>query len=167
VTETTAPLNIAPQGTAPTSTIPGDVWIGNFNMFFRDANGNQRTIPTQSTSNVFSSPQVIDTTNNTQAALRVTQKGTGNALLVEDSTTPDTSAFVVDQNGNVGVGVATGYTSTSKFEVVGNVKGTTLSTGSGPAFSVNSTAANTGGSATLDALVTINGVNYRIALRPA
>jgi hypothetical protein len=105
VTATTAPINIAPQGTAPSSTVAGDVWIGNFNMFFRDANGNQRTIPTQSTSNVFSSPQVVDTTAST-AALRVTQKGTGNAIEVEDSTTPDATRFVVDQFGKVGVGVA-------------------------------------------------------------
>jgi hypothetical protein len=176
VTATTAPLNIAPQGTAPSSTVAGDVWIGNFNMFFRDANGNQRTIPTQSTSNVFSSPQVIDTTSTTPA-LRITQKGIvagqSRAIVVEDETTPDQHCFIIDQSGNVGVGVSNDpnnnpwVAGSSKVEVVGNVNATTLSTGSGPTFSINGTASHTGGSDTLDAIVTINGVNYRIALRPA
>ena len=88
-------------------------------------------------------------------------------MVVEDSTTPDTSSLVVDASGNVGIGVASGYTSTSKVEVVGNVKADTFSNGAGPAFSVNSTGAHSGGSHTLDLLVTINGVQYRIALRPA
>ena len=105
--------------------------------------------------------------NTTLPALRVTQNGTGNALLVEDSTTPDANAFIIDNAGNVGIGVATGFTPTSKVEVVGNVKADTFSNGSGPTFSVNSTGATTGGAVTLDLLVTINGVNYRIGLRPA
>lgn len=40
-------------------------------------------------------------------ALRVTQTGTGNALVVEDSANPDSTPFVVDANGRV----ITGYTS--------------------------------------------------------
>jgi len=122
-TATTAPINLQPQGTAPNTTVAGDVWIGNFNMFFRDANGNLRTIPTQSTSNVFSSAQVIDTTASTPG-LRITQKGAGSALVVEDSTTPDSDALIVDANGNLGIGVSnnpgsiwTG--STYKMEVLG------------------------------------------------
>ena len=42
--------------------------------------------------------------NSANAALRVTQTGSGNALLVEDSTNPDATPFVVDANGNVGIG---------------------------------------------------------------
>lgn len=38
-------------------------------------------------------------------ALRITQLGAGNALVVEDSTNPDATPFVVDSNGNVGIGV--------------------------------------------------------------
>lgn len=48
--------------------------------------------------------RVIDV-NDTVAGLRVTQRGTGNAIEVEDSTTPDTSKFVVDQFGQLGLGV--------------------------------------------------------------
>jgi len=47
-------------------------------------------------------------TSSTDAALRVTQTGAGNALLVEDTTNPDSSPFIVDASGNVVVG----YTST-------------------------------------------------------
>jgi hypothetical protein len=38
-------------------------------------------------------------------ALRITQTGAGNALVVEDSANPDASPFVVNASGNVGVGV--------------------------------------------------------------
>lgn len=37
-------------------------------------------------------------------ALRITQTGAGNALLVEDSANPDSSPFVVDASGKVGIG---------------------------------------------------------------
>jgi len=47
---------------------------------------------------------VIEVTDNTNAALRVTQLGTGNALLVEDSANPDSSPFVIDSEGRVGIG---------------------------------------------------------------
>jgi hypothetical protein len=47
---------------------------------------------------------VISVTDNTNAALRITQLGTGNALLVEDITNPDTTPFVIDQFGRVVVG---------------------------------------------------------------
>jgi len=163
-----AGLNVGIGGTSADSTTPGDLWISTngANLNFRDGQGAWRILVNTSNTNTFSAPQIIDTTATTPG-LRITQKGTGNALIVEDSTTPDTSALVVDQNGNVGIGVATGYAATSKVEVVGNVKATTLSTGAGPAFSVNSTAAHSGGSDTLDLIVTIGGVNYRIGLRPA
>jgi len=54
--------------------------------------------------NTFTANQIISVTDNTNAALRVTQLGTGNALVVEDSTNPDSSPFVVDSSGNVGIG---------------------------------------------------------------
>lgn len=52
----------------------------------------------------FSKATVIETTDNTNAALRITQLGTGNALLVEDSTNPDSTPFVVTAAGDVGIG---------------------------------------------------------------
>ena len=163
-----AGLNIGIGGTSANATVNGDIWIptAGTNLNFRDGNGIARVCASTTSGNTFNQPQAVDTSN-VLPALRVTQRGTGNSLLVEDQTTPDTSALVVDAAGNVGIGVATGYTSTSKLEVVGNIKGTTLSTASGPVFSVNSTSAHTGGSDTLDLVVTIGGVNYRIGLRPA
>lgn len=45
--------------------------------------------------------------NSSSAALRITQTGAGNALLVEDSANPDATPFVITANGNVGVGSTT------------------------------------------------------------
>lgn len=58
-----------------------------------------------SVTNTFTASQIISVTDNTNAALRVTQLGTGEALRIEDSANPDSSPFVVDASGNVGVGI--------------------------------------------------------------
>ena len=57
--------------------------------------------------------------NSANAALRITQVGAGNALLVEDSANPDATPFVVDANGNVGVGTTT---PAAKLHVSGSTK---------------------------------------------
>jgi hypothetical protein len=46
-------------------------------------------------------------TNSASDALRITQTGSGNALLVEDSANPDATPFVIDASGNVVVGSTT------------------------------------------------------------
>jgi hypothetical protein len=51
---------------------------------------------------------IISVTDNTNAALRITQLGTGNALLVEDSANPDSTPFVVNNSGFL----ISGYTAT-------------------------------------------------------
>jgi hypothetical protein len=66
--------------------------------------------------NTFTANQVISVTDNTNAALRVTQLGTGNALVVEDSTNPDSTPFVIDANGNVGIGTSS---PSNRLHVVG------------------------------------------------
>lgn len=48
---------------------------------------------------------VTVTSGTSSPALTVTQTGTGAALLVEDSTSPDSTPFTVASNGRVGVGV--------------------------------------------------------------
>ena len=163
-----AGLNIGIGGTSAAATTAGDMWIttGGNNLNFRDATGAIKVVAALSNGNVFSAVQAVDVTS-TSPALRVTQKGTGNVLLVEDAVNPDTTALVVEQSGNVGIGVATGFAATAKLEVVGNTKSTTISTGSGPTISLDSTTSHTGGSDNLDLLITINGVQYRIGLRPA
>jgi len=45
--------------------------------------------------------------NSSSDALRITQTGSGNALVVEDETNPDSSSFVIDQNGYVGINTNT------------------------------------------------------------
>ena len=42
--------------------------------------------------------------NSSTDALRITQTGSGNALIVEDESNPDATPFVIGQDGNVGVG---------------------------------------------------------------
>ena len=65
---------------------------------------------------------VISVTDNTNAALRITQLGTGNALLVEDSANPDSTPFVIDASGNVLVGLTTARSSFAGGTVTPNVQ---------------------------------------------
>jgi len=58
-----------------------------------------------SSNSTFTAPVVIEGTT-TSAALRITQLGTGNALLVEDSSNPDSSPFVITASGDVGIGTS-------------------------------------------------------------
>lgn len=50
--------------------------------------------------------QVVITSSLATDALRITQTGTGNAIVVEDSTNPDLTPFAVNANGSVGIGGA-------------------------------------------------------------
>lgn len=81
--------------------------------------------------NTFTANQIISVTDNTNAALRVTQLGTGNALVVEDETNPDSSPFVVDASGNVGIGTSSpnGKLSVSDGTVVGEINPYSASSG--------------------------------------
>jgi len=45
--------------------------------------------------------------NSSTDALRITQTGSGNALVVEDETNPDATPFVINQNGYVGINTNT------------------------------------------------------------
>jgi len=69
-----------------------------------DTNGNVTIAPNGTGTVAISNATVISTTDNTNAALRITQLGTGNALLVEDSANPDATPVVVDNTGKVIVG---------------------------------------------------------------
>jgi hypothetical protein len=73
------------------------------------------TPPNTAVTNAFTTNQVIDASTSV-AALRVTQRGAGEAFRVEDDTNPDSTPFIINSAGNVGVGTtsltsATGYAS--------------------------------------------------------
>jgi hypothetical protein len=130
-------LNVGIGGTAVSSPTAGDLWIATSGSIlnYRDGAAVHRLVAVQNLTNTFSSPQIIDTTN-ASAALRVTQKGTGNAIQVEDSTTPDSTPFVVDQFGKVGIGVVPDTTAALKVDTNGIMFGdgttqTTAASGGG------------------------------------
>lgn len=70
------------------------------------------------------------TYSGTSDALRVTQTGTGNAILVEDAANPDASPFAIDASGNALFGDLTTYT-------MGNTPKVQISSLSGGASSIN------------------------------
>lgn len=123
-----AGLNVGIGGTSAAATTAGDLWIstGGANLNFRDGTGAWRVLASTSNTNSYSAPQIIDTTATTPG-LRITQKGTGSALVVEDSVTPDSDALIVDANGNLGIGVSNNpgsvwSGSTYKLEVFGSAR---------------------------------------------
>lgn len=63
-------------------------------------------------------PTIINANSSTDG-LRITQTGSGNALLVEDSTNPDASPFVIDANGRVNIGDAV---SRNSFSITGKLQ---------------------------------------------
>jgi len=56
----------------------------------------------------------------TQDVLTITNLGTGKSLIINDQTIPDTTAFVVDSGGNVGIGID--GLPLAKLQVEGNVQ---------------------------------------------
>jgi hypothetical protein len=115
-------INLGTQcDSAPASATNGDIWISNAaspKLTFRTINTNF-SVPVLNQFNTFTGQMVIDTTSASVAALRVTQRGAGNAIEVEDSTTPDSTRFVVDQFGKVGVGIAPDATAALRVDANG------------------------------------------------
>jgi hypothetical protein len=72
---------------------------------------------------------IVSVTDNTNAALRITQLGTGNALLVEDSANPDSSPFAIDSEGRVLVGFTTSVAAVSTQNVNVQISGVGSTTG--------------------------------------
>lgn len=67
-----------------------------------------------SATSTFSANAIVSVTDNTNAALRVTQLGTANALEIEDSTNPDVTPFIVNASGQL----IQGYTTTVASKIL-------------------------------------------------
>jgi hypothetical protein len=81
--------------------------IQNSVVTIADTTGNMAGVGTLGVGAITASANAIISDNSANAALRITQVGAGNALLVEDSANPDTTPFVVTNNGSVGIGTQT------------------------------------------------------------
>jgi hypothetical protein len=122
---TTAAINLVPNAT-PASPVAGDVWMGTNTLLVRGSDNFTRSVALLNNSQTFTAYQIVDTSS-TFSALRVTQRGTGNAIVVEDSTSPDSTAFVVDQYGKVGIGIAPDATACLSVDGTGiNFNGSTV-----------------------------------------
>ena len=90
-----------------------EIWLGSASYKFKLTDANDVEIwtvdyisaPTSGVSPVLSGNVTIDS-DTPGPALKITQTGTGPALRVQDSADPDTTPFVVDNSGNVGIGTA-------------------------------------------------------------
>ena len=71
------------------------------------------------TTEIITATSAVFNVSSSSDAVRITQSGTGQAFVVEDSTNPDASQFVVNNNGNVGIGDST---PSQKLTVTGNIK---------------------------------------------
>lgn len=68
------------------------------------------TTPQVNSINTFTAAQVIETTDNSNPALRITQLGTADALRIEDETSPDSTPFVVTAAGHAIAGYGSALT---------------------------------------------------------
>jgi hypothetical protein len=164
--DTASKLNIGNSitGTNPATTVNGDVWITNGNRLAYRSNSTVYNTAQTNLQNTFNQPQAVDASSAT-TALRVTQRGAGEALRVEDDTTPDATAFVVSNAGKVGVGVTPDATVALSVDTTGVKFGdgtiqTTAATGSGTGTVTSITAGTglTGGTITTSGTIAVNPV---------
>lgn len=78
--------------------------------------------------------------NTSTDAVRITQTGTGNAFVVEDSANPDTTPFVIANNGKVGIGITNPGGLSSSLYVNGEIGSTDVTTNTLVATSVAKSA---------------------------
>lgn len=114
-------------------------------VYVDGTNAVSSTFPTTAATNTFGASQIVDVLDNTNAALRVTQRGTGDALLVEDITNPDSSPFVIDNGGRVVAGHTAALTASSSITPINQVVGWSSTGVSGGTFGAFAFSANTTG----------------------
>lgn len=96
--------NTASAGVAPSAgqLVQGELAVNVTDKRLYTLNSSNQVVLISSGSD-YIVPVTIDV-NSASAALRITQTGSGNALLVEDSTNPDSTPFVIDSNGRTIIG---------------------------------------------------------------
>lgn len=145
---TTAGINLAPLAVAPAAPTPGDIWVranvlefagtgstvscigsnqnntyGGIQTFqnritINATSGTAMTV-TQGGGGTNTGAIVTGATNSGVPLMRVTQTGAGDALVVEDSTNPDTTPFTVNAIGRVGIGLSVSTTETAALTADG------------------------------------------------
>lgn len=107
------PIQLYRTATASAAPVAGNLAFGELALNYNDGKlyyKNSAGVVTLLASN-YSNPTVISV-NSASDALRITQTGAGNALVVEDSTNPDSTPFVVDASGRVIIGATTSNATT-------------------------------------------------------
>jgi hypothetical protein len=125
-TTSSSPLNLG-VGVSPTLSIGGDIWIESNNLNYKGSTSGPFVAACSNRINQFVVPQSISVGNpqsQNTPAFRITQTGDGEALRVEDETTPDSTAFIVGSDGTVGIGLTSLSGINAKLTVVGNVSAT-------------------------------------------
>jgi hypothetical protein len=123
VSSTMLATNLTISAAAGSAAAPSIAFTGDLNTGLYSPGADQLAVSTGGTGRLFvdSSGRILVGTTDTGAlvnisantaedALRVTQTGTGNALVVEDSANPDNNPFVIDANGRVVQGHTTALT---------------------------------------------------------
>lgn len=107
-------------GTAPL-TVASTTVVSNLNASFLEGynTGTSGTkVPLLDGANTWSNNQIV-AVSSASDALRITQAGAGNALVVEDSANPDATPFVVAADGKVLIGQTTSWATESVLNTSG------------------------------------------------
>jgi hypothetical protein len=107
VSATTASATTVEGGTVSTTGVAAHLDLSTTSIVADGTNTNIDITMTPKGTGVVSMPRAVVSDSSTSDALRITQTGTGNALVVEDSANPDATPFVVDTNGRVVSGSST------------------------------------------------------------
>lgn len=158
-----AGINIGIGGTSTDATTPGDLWIvtGGTSLNFRDGTGAWRQC-------ISTSSAAAITTTSVNPVLTITQNGSGRSFVVQDgSSNPDTDCFIIDNSGNLGVGVSNGaspWVAAHKVEVNGAIKANSITFDGTAQFKVNSVSSHGSGANTHDLYISHGGSTYRIPM---
>ena len=107
----------------------------------------ERALYIDAAGTTFDAPNSVITSSSSADALRITQTGSGNALVVEDSANPDSTPFIIDTNGNIASGL---LSTTSAMEIYRTSNATFRIDGDGTSSTVQARSfSNLSGTATI------------------